>query len=191
VLAAYYAPDGAHVVSISSDRHMRLWDLVGGVSTTVSFGLRAPTAQRRCKASFSRDGRYMFVGNANDVHVHETASGRLVRALRGHFNEVLCTAVNPKTKDVYSAGMDESVLLWAYSKRKKKKRLQRAPASPGGGGHRQQLLFDEGDSEDDWDAMPSDASDSDSDIGRGQELPEARRRNRNARPGGADLPWNA
>jgi WD40 repeat protein len=61
----------------------------------------------------SADGLFAFSGDSEgDVHVWETATGRHVRTLHGHTEEVYGLALTPDDRYLLSGSEDGSVRMW-------------------------------------------------------------------------------
>ncbi len=63
--------------------------------------------------AFSPDGRQLIsAGNARDIQVWDVASGKLVRELHGHSDEVFAAIFHPDGRRIVSAGRDRIIRVW-------------------------------------------------------------------------------
>lgn len=108
VIAASFSPDGAHVLSISSNI-ATVWD-----STTGSrrLQLRHEASSSMTSAAFSPDGtRIVTAGNDHQVKIWDTASGDLLDEL-AHPRAVTFAAFSPDGARIASACADGRARIW-------------------------------------------------------------------------------
>ncbi|MFZ1105448.1 MAG: AAA family ATPase, partial [Hyphomicrobiaceae bacterium] len=107
VRAVAFAPDGHHVVSGSSNRTLRLWEVASGTSRTLEGhggGVRA--------VAFAPDGRHVVSGSDDGtLRLWEVASGAS-RTLEGHGGPVRAVAFAPDGRHVVSGSYDGTLRLW-------------------------------------------------------------------------------
>jgi WD40 repeat protein len=109
VEACAVTPDGRRVVSASSDRTLKIWDLESGrVLATLEGHHRevtgcAVTPDGRCMVSASEDGT---------LKVWDLESGRALATLEGHDRGVSGCAVTPDGRRVVSASWDGTLRIW-------------------------------------------------------------------------------
>ena len=77
----------------------------------LNYGVTGPPA-KDVRFSVSVDNRSIFLPVRQHLHQYDVASGRLLRKFVGHFDRVLCSAMNEATQDLYSAGVDRNILVW-------------------------------------------------------------------------------
>jgi hypothetical protein len=148
VWAVAVSPDGRFIVSGSSDRTVKVWELESG---RLLRSLEGHT-DGVWAVAVSPDGRFIVSGSEDrTVKVWELESGRLLRSLEGHTDWVRAVAVSPDGRFIVSGSSDHTVKVWEARKRA-------APALPGrpygwgvgGGGqprrtlHRQRLFGSHG-----------------------------------------------
>jgi WD40 repeat protein len=65
--------------------------------------------------AFSPDGRLLATSEGNDIHLWEVATGKEVRAYRGHRNEVHAMAFSANGRRLASSGSDATTVIWDLS----------------------------------------------------------------------------
>jgi len=108
---AYYAPDGAHVVTyLESTGSIRVWNGMTGRAITT---LEEPEASSFFDLDFSPDGRYLAAAAEDDaVWVWDLGTGRVHLELRGHTDAVFTTAWSEDGTRIYSGSFDGTVRIW-------------------------------------------------------------------------------
>ncbi|MCP4697748.1 MAG: CHAT domain-containing protein [Gammaproteobacteria bacterium] len=108
VMTATFSPDGSRVVTASSDKTARLWDVSSGEALAVLHGHDEA-------AAFSPDGsRVVTVGGYNDktARLWDARSGEALTVLRGHKESVYDAAFSPDGSQVVTASWDKTARLW-------------------------------------------------------------------------------
>jgi WD40 repeat protein len=121
VLSVAVTPDGKYVVSGSSDKTVRVWDLATGKEVRRFTGHEAPVYS----VAVTPDGKYVVSGSARfaeakfgevfrvgTVHLWELATGKEVRRFTGHERWVRSVAVTSDGKYVVSGSDDKTVRVW-------------------------------------------------------------------------------
>jgi WD40 repeat protein len=114
-----FTPDGRRLVSVSSDKTVRIWDVRTGETLDV---LRPPIAPGPAgmlfAAAVSPDGRWLAVGgfestgSDHGIYLISLASPRIEAVLRGHTNVILDLAFSPDGRFLASASADDTARLW-------------------------------------------------------------------------------
>ena len=107
-----YTPDGSYLLSAGTDRKVRLWDSTSARNSLVNFA-EASSAHRINRFALSQDGRHLFYPQGSALLQLDVHSGRLLQRHKAHFDRVMCVAANPATQEVYSAGADRQIVVWA------------------------------------------------------------------------------
>jgi len=105
-----FSPDGKTVASASNNGLrgcIQLQDVATGKSRVLG-DQNSPFS-----VAFAPDGKLLASGNLDQtIQLFETASGKEIRALRGHEGPVTCLAFAPDGKILASGGEDSKVRLW-------------------------------------------------------------------------------
>jgi len=111
-----FTPSSCLLLSLGTDSRLRVWDPFSGRHLLVHF----PHLQ--CRYRYSRFdvqqmagvgqlGERVWVGSGRDVRELPLSGGSGVRHV-AHFDRVNVVAVNNRWDEVYSSGVDHSVLVW-------------------------------------------------------------------------------
>jgi WD40 repeat protein len=104
-----FSPDGKRVVSSSSDRTLRYWDVGTGETRAVLQG----HADRVFGASFRPDGAALYsAAGDGTVRVWDVAEIEDDHAVRGHTNFVYCVSFHPNGERFASAAWDGTARVW-------------------------------------------------------------------------------
>ena len=111
-----FSPSSCLLLSLGTDSRLRVWDPFSGRHLLVHF----PHLQ--CRYRYSRFdvqqsagvgqlGERVWLGSGRDVRAVPVSGGSGVRYV-AHFDRVNVVAVNSRWDEVYSAGVDHSILVW-------------------------------------------------------------------------------
>lgn len=117
------SPDGGLVLAAGHHRGRTLWLLDAGTGAFVRAledvrGSRSPEdpedrSSEVRTARFTSDGRFVFAGEDDGrIRIWETATGRYVRTLVGHTDEVHGIALTPDDRLLLSGSDDGTLKLW-------------------------------------------------------------------------------
>jgi len=103
------SPDGAHIVSVSTDQTVRMWDAASGREWRNLSG----HAGWVVGCAFGPDGTWVVSTSLDgSLKVWDVASGRVRLSLAGHRGWVVGCAVSPDGGRIVSAGEDGTVRVW-------------------------------------------------------------------------------
>ncbi len=109
VRSVAFTPDGRRVLSGSSDKTLRLWDLTTGRTLRTFEGHESEVIA----VAISPDGRRALSGSGDTtLHLWELATGRLLRTFEGHTRWVRSVAISPDGRRALSGSSDKTLRLW-------------------------------------------------------------------------------
>ncbi len=112
VNSAEFSPDGARVVTASSDNTARVWEAGSGRLLQTLEGHHGTVRS----AEFSPDGeRVVTASDDNTARVWEAGSGRLLQTLEGHQELVLSAEFSPDGERVVTASNDKTARLYVLN----------------------------------------------------------------------------
>jgi WD40 repeat protein len=107
ITAVASSPDGARVLTGSSDKTARLWDAATGKVVATLAGHTAPVSA----VAFSPHGTRVLTGSwDNTARVWDAATGKAVATLAGH--SVEAAAFSPDGTRVLTGSLDNTARLW-------------------------------------------------------------------------------
>ena len=112
VWSVAFSSDGRHIVSGSSDKTIRLWDVQTG--SQVGNPLQGHTSLVRSVA-FSPDGRHIVSGSDGcTIRLWDAQTGGQVRTplLEGHTDSVNSVTFSPNGRHIVSGSSDKTIQLW-------------------------------------------------------------------------------
>ena len=133
-----FSADGTMIVSGSSDKTVRVWDVHNRCLIQVFDGHKPNPLVITQKldegdvysVSFSHDGMLVASGSGdNTIKLWELSSGRNVATLRGHADLVQCVAFSPDGASILSCSADKSTRLWAVGSGAEVRRFVRHSSS--------------------------------------------------------------
>lgn len=109
LLAESVSPDGRQIVSSSSGKALKLWDISTGRLVRTMTG----HSDFVDAVAFSPDGtRIASAGADKTLRIWDSASGRMLQTLRGHESEVHSVAYDPTGRFLVSASEDSTIRIW-------------------------------------------------------------------------------
>jgi WD40 repeat protein len=112
VNTAVFSPDGTRVVTASSDRTARIWDVKTGATLLV---LRGHT-NLLWSAAFSPDGKRVVTASAdNTARVWDATTGAALVTLSGHTKGVITASFSPDGGRVVTTSWDNTARVWDAS----------------------------------------------------------------------------
>ncbi|MHA7773370.1 nSTAND1 domain-containing NTPase [Roseibium sp. M-1] len=109
LILAAFSPDGARIVTASSDDTARLWDAQTGREVAILKGHENSVYH----AAFSPDGARIVTASSDDTaRLWDAQTGRELAILRGHENSVYHAAFSPDGARIVTASSDDTARLW-------------------------------------------------------------------------------
>jgi WD40 repeat protein len=109
VFSAQFSADGKTVLTASSDKTARLWDVASGQELRVLRGHE----DRVTSAQFSADGKTVVTASLDKTaRLWDVASGQELRVLRGHEGAINSAQFSADGKTVLTASSDRTARLW-------------------------------------------------------------------------------
>jgi WD40 repeat protein len=113
-----YFPDGKHLISGSSDKTVRLWDLEAGKEIEEE---RIVLEQEVGAVAVSRDGHWVITaggepvrGSPGELKAFEVGTG-IVKTFDGHTRETTCIDISLDSKQLASGSSDGTTRIWSLS----------------------------------------------------------------------------
>jgi RNA polymerase sigma factor (sigma-70 family) len=133
VYSVAFSPDGKILASASADQMIRLWEMTTGKEIRAIQGHQVWVSA----VAFSPDGKTLASGGSGDnktpgsggsgdntIRLWETATGKELRALKGHGPPVSSVAFSPDGKILASASADQMIRLWEMTTGKEIRAIQ-------------------------------------------------------------------
>ncbi|GJJ70795.1 DNA excision repair protein ERCC-8 [Entomortierella parvispora] len=116
-----FTPDGLHLISVGHDDKMRLWNIYTGQNTLTNYGtlmrnqfVNNLTPLISPLSVFGGSPSYVFQpSDDRSILMFDLLDGSLVKRLKGSYGRVIALAWRPRTQEIYSAGNDHDILVWA------------------------------------------------------------------------------
>ena len=109
VYAVAVTPDSKYVISGSSDKTLKVWDLQTGEFLCTLTG----HIERIRTVAVTPDSKYMISGSGDKtLKVWDLQTGSILRTLTGHSDWVNAVAVTPDSKYVISGSGDKTLKVW-------------------------------------------------------------------------------
>ena len=130
VTSAQFSADGKTVLTVSVDKTARLWDVASGKELRALRG----HAREVSSAQFSADGKMVLTASGDrsaqapsadwTARLWDVASGKELRALRGHEESVTSAQFSADGKTVLTASHDNTARLWDVASGKELRALR-------------------------------------------------------------------
>lgn len=109
-----FTANGYNLISLGWDATAKLWTVPSGKRENIDYG-KVPLEKRKT-IQFDVAGCWrrelVYIPSEGKILVFEVQTGKLVKALQGHYNQVNACIYNSLHQEVYSAANDRSILIW-------------------------------------------------------------------------------
>lgn len=105
-----YSGDGSHIYTCTAGGAIRKWDGFGFVKADARAALSTGNPVRQF--AVSQDGRFVFHPEGNVVKCVDAESGKVIRRLCGHVDNVNACIFRNDALEVCSSGHDLHTILW-------------------------------------------------------------------------------
>lgn len=105
-----FGPGGLLLYSAGDDGRLRQWDAHTGRNTMVNFA--AGSTARLCQFSPTQEGGHVLYPRLNKLCILNAKTGRLVRAVPGHFRRINCVQAHASQQMAVTGGEDGAMLVW-------------------------------------------------------------------------------
>jgi len=113
VNAVSFSPDRKHILSGSTDRTIKLWDIETGREIKSFLG----HSDYIHAISFSPDGKYVLSGSGDrTVKLWDITTGNNIKTFSGHSRAVSSISISPDGLQLLSGSYDRTIKLWDISK---------------------------------------------------------------------------
>lgn len=103
------SPDGAHILTVSEDRTIRLWNARTG---TLELAIPHALAADASSVSFSPDGTHIVVGGWDQAEIWDLQTRAHVLTLNGHKSSVASVAYSPDGTYIVTGSWDKTARVW-------------------------------------------------------------------------------
>lgn len=110
VNSAHFSPDSKSIITSSSDRSIKRWNVANGILTD------SLVVEERCaEAAFNKDGKYIIGAVGNTIRVWESAGGKLSYTLRGRSHAYASARFSNDEKFIVTAAENGPVNIWSVA----------------------------------------------------------------------------
>lgn len=106
-----FTDTGRWLLSSGTDRRLRLWSSDTGKNTLVHYA-GATNGAKHCDFAQPKGSGLVFYSMDRKVQVLGLHTGRLLRTLKGHIEDVTCMVAHPHRPEIYTGGQESAVLAW-------------------------------------------------------------------------------
>ncbi|XP_065573004.1 DNA excision repair protein ERCC-8-like [Artemia franciscana] len=110
-----FTSDGLYLLSLGNDKRLRLWNTFSLESVDVSYPKIPVESKRFYRMAVTNELRNnkVFVPSEGKIIVIDIFSGNLEKTLIGHHNYIHSCVYSDICQELYSGGVDQSVLVWS------------------------------------------------------------------------------
>jgi WD40 repeat protein len=112
VTSVAFAPDNTSIVTGSSDKIVRIWDVNGRLMRELKGHSKAISS-----VAFSPDGKFILSGSIDSTAILWNVNGNLICKLKGHAGYINAVSFSPDGKYMLTASEDKTARLWEINGR--------------------------------------------------------------------------
>ncbi len=118
ILGCSFIQGGSYLISVGSDKVIRLWNVLNGTNTLVNFGRTSTNANLyeatvQLASTDLSEKNFIFIPNGRSLSVYNAFDGELIATYKGHFDSLNCCLYNPVSNQVYTGSKDRNIITWS------------------------------------------------------------------------------
>eukprot|EP00301_Raphidiophrys_heterophryoidea_P013186 c20545_g1_i1.p1 GENE.c20545_g1_i1~~c20545_g1_i1.p1 ORF type:complete len:407 (-),score=88.40 c20545_g1_i1:77-1276(-) len=108
---------GLHLFSLGTDKHVIMWDAVGGLKLPIHFPQINNRHRGSCQMAVASYGKLIAVPDKHHVSMLSWQTGTIEKTLKCHLLPTNACVFNHATQELYTAASDHHIALWSANQR--------------------------------------------------------------------------